>query len=611
MSQNRYPSDMPVTLEDFRSSGWESIISSAEDYINMWSSFTKAAETAINDGRMKHGKVLWLLADVCSMMLVPNNFNNPFKPIAEFGTKRSALPQDFTDDDILFFSQIVEDINNHLLKGRISDIAWFRNRSLGIKFPLIAIDSYISIPLDTVTWTRVGRDCWRRAITLSKFLGAGAGDRLNQIEVAVFKALKLAKVEDGFLGIWLANLLVDNGLAKSKLSEIAEKIENLTKEFEQIGDNDRAQEYASTAAKIYNILKNAEKMAETMVCQAENIIKDAANKSKLAAIIFYEKAIQIYRAIPKVERSKYNGDTRISQLKELCTEAGNDSFAEMDVIETEKMDISQIVEAAEQSIRGKNTPEALLAFANLNDFLNYDDLKKRTIEQINQAPLHILFPSTTISKDGRVIAKHPGINPGDDNEQVIFFEMVKNYLISVGIAVQGIIWPAKRILYLEHRFCEQDIYSIVKQSPMTPIGRELLITKALYAGFENDFISCLHLLVPQIEHLVRYHLKMAGAKTTNLDINGIDNENGLSTLVELPEMAGIFGKGLTFELKALLCSSFGPNLRNETAHGLIGQDECFSAPSIYIWWLMFKIVFNTFWNLKNKAANKQRPSDNA
>lgn len=613
MSQTRYSPDTKITKDDFKASGWSSVVSQSDDYRAMWTAFSKAAEDATRDDLLEHGKILWLLADACSMMLEPANFNSPFKPAIEFGHKRSAIPQDFTDDDMLFFSQIVDDIDNHLLKARIADLVWFCKRTLGVNFALIAIDSYLCTPLDAMTMVRVGKDCMGRAIALAVRLKDGAGDRLSLLTERIFNSLMATKIEDGFLGVWLSELLTDNNLAADRLNEIAQKIETLTNKFGAIGDSYKAQEYAATATIIYRTMGNDEKTVEMMVYQAESIVKDAENApSNIAAIHFYEKAIQIYRTIPKEERSKYDGDTRISELRALLTQAGQSASTELKLIQTEGIDISQLIEEAEKMVRGKDTHEALLSFANLSKFANYENLRKNAIKNIKQSPLHVLFPATVISRDGRAIAKQPGLNLADgssENEQVIFSEMIKNYLVYTGLVVQGRIIPAKHIIYLEHRFCEQDIYSIVKQSPIIPIGREWLVTKALYAGFENDFIACLHLLIPQIEHLVRFHLKEAGAKTTNLDKNGIEHENGLSTLVELQEMVDIFGKDLTFEFKALLCSSFGPNLRNEIAHGLIEQNEYFSAHSIYTWWLMFKIIFNSFWKLKAESGSGES-SDN-
>ncbi|MGZ8159445.1 MAG: DUF4209 domain-containing protein, partial [Methylobacter sp.] len=100
---------------------------------------------------------------------------------------------------------------------------------------------------------------------------------------------------------------------------------------------------------------------------------------------------------------------------------------------------------------------------------------------------------------------------------------------------------------------------------------------------------------------VRFHLKQAGVKTSNLDKNGIETENGLSTLMENSEVDTIFGEDLAFELKALFCDAFGLNLRNELAHGLIGYEESQSVYSVYAWWLGLRIVFNTFWNSRKPS----------
>jgi hypothetical protein len=114
--------------------------------------------------------------------------------------------------------------------------------------------------------------------------------------------------------------------------------------------------------------------------------------------------------------------------------------------------------------------------------------------------------------------------------------------LELSITVQGIIFPVLEVMRQEHRLRESDFYSITRQSPIVPVGRERIIAKALFAGYDNDFVTALHILIPQLEHLVRFRLKQHGAKTTNLDKNGIENEKGLSTLMELPEIETIFGK---------------------------------------------------------------------
>jgi len=187
--------------------------------------------------------------------------------------------------------------------------------------------------------------------------------------------------------------------------------------------------------------------------------------------------------------------------------------------------------------------------------------------------------------------------------------MVAEYTMEINLVVQGQIWPAFEAIQQEHRIKEMDFYSVVKQSPVVPEGRERLITKALFSGYDNDFVTALHLLIPQIEHLVRFHLKQAGVITSNIDKNGIETENGLTSLMENPEVKTIFGEDLAFELKALFCDAFGPNLRNELAHGLLGYEESQSVYSVYAWWLGLRIVFNTFWSARKSSQNRDDLND--
>ena len=167
--------------------------------------------------------------------------------------------------------------------------------------------------------------------------------------------------------------------------------------------------------------------------------------------------------------------------------------------------------------------------------------------------------------------------------------------------------PAQEVLLLEHRLREVDFVNLARQSPIVPIGRELLFGKALFAGYDRDFITALHILVPQIEHMVRFHLKQAGMKTTTLREDGTETENSLRPLMGLPETETIFGENLSFEIKALFCGPYGPNLRNDLAHGLLDDRACYSLDTIYAWWFGLKLVFNTFWNaLSSNAESKEQ-----
>ena len=221
MSSERYPKDMVLTVDDFAGCGWKEILVGAdregflEEYHLRQHAFSDAAKQALNEGRQTHGKVLELLSDVCSMMLSPNSANEPFKPVVDFrpsGGGRSAIPDDLSEADLVFFAEIVETIDDPWLKARLADLVWLRTREVNFAFE--AIDAYQLIPLDGKMWRHGARDCWARAIKLARMLGGGAGDRLKEMETKIVESFHAATQKKEIFALDLADLLKDTKLGR-------------------------------------------------------------------------------------------------------------------------------------------------------------------------------------------------------------------------------------------------------------------------------------------------------------------------------------------------------------------------------------------------------------
>ena len=609
MSKERYPEDLTVTAEHFANSGWKEAIDGVERkrYSAMRRALLSAAQQAMSADKIAEGKVLWLLADAASMMLKPKRHNAPFTPYYRMSGKRSALPEDFSAADIEFFAEIAGQVDDARLRGRLADLAWICSKPRDRKHALMAIDAYRKLNLDAKTWINDGGKCWERAIRLALTLGAGSGDRIAEMRNAILKAFHSATIDDVYLALELSDLLdllnEQGRVQKSDFRPIGERLEALAKNFKSIDDLRCCRAYFERASRWFEKAGDAAKSAEMTVAFAEGWARQAqgsvGNSGHRAAAIFYEKAIQVYRTIPRAERGPYQADERIGELRGHLNKASEKSLGEMNVISVET-DISEIIKQAQDAVRGKKAADALGAFAKLYR-ADPKTIRASAIEYIGKYPLHNLMPTTVLSHDGPVIAKRPGMN----DEGAIEAGMIEHYNREINVAVTGKILPALEILMQEHRLQENDFEHLCMQSPIVPVDRERLWAKALYAGYDHDFVTAIHLLCPQMEHMVRLHLKAVGAQTTTLSQDGIETENGLGTLMEMPEVENILGPNLTFEIKALFCSPFGPNLRNEVAHGLLSLDDCRSIGSVYAWWLGMRLVFNTYWNAAHQANVSQ------
>ncbi|MBN1431871.1 MAG: DUF4209 domain-containing protein [Methanomicrobiaceae archaeon] len=617
MSTERYPSDLIITAQDFTDCGWKDALAGTKrgDYTSMWQAFSDAALQAMKESRESHGKALWLLADACSMMLNPKSINEPYKPFFIMEGRRGPILEDFSDTDITFFSQILDtNIDNLLLRARLADLLWLKLKPRDPKYAYIAIDSYRSLQLDKETWFSYGRECWERAIVLAHMFKNGSEKHLEKIETAIISAFELTTNLDGYFSLNLAYLLYEKKLAQDKKADIALKLESLANEFKNEKKLDQANDFFEASANWYKRDNNDVKFAEMTVAAAESLVGQAEARitaetpSHMAATGFFERAIQNYRTIPHSERSAYNVDERISELLLCLKESGEKALNEMGTISTEPIDISHMIENARESVHGKNIMDAMLAFVNNFPDIRVKELRGNTVRKMLDFPLQSILSRTLVSQDGRVINKRPGISgsepPTAEDEIIIESEMIRDSRIRFGMCTQGHILPALEYLILEHRLRESDFILLARNSPIVPIGHECLFGKALFAGYDYDFVTALHILVPQIENMVRFHLKSSGVKTTTLNGEGIETENGLSTLIDLPECKQIFGDDITFEIKALFCDTSGPNLRNELAHGLLNYEDCQTVYVIYAWWFGLKLVLNTFWNSAHKSTEK-------
>ena len=605
MTETPIPDSSELTRQDFTQCDWKDILSTDSKYgCNYWSdNFQASAKEALDNGEGNRAKVLFLLAAVCSMRLTNKSRNEPYEPMWVWNGRSSPTPDWFAESDIGFIADILEDVDEPMLKGRLADLVWLKKTPPEVKFSLEAIDSYRSLDLNSETWATETGDCWKRALTLTRMMGTGAGDRIQEIEADLRAKFDSSASGDKFFSHWLAKTLKEFGLGRNGEETIAEKLGLLAQEFESQGNFYIARDYYGLTGQWYSAAGQGSKQTDTIVAVAEAYVKEAEARmssddpSALVAVGFFDKAIQTYREIPRAERQERGIDERIAELIHFHQEAGEQALGEMTTISPPGVDISETARRTRNAVSGKDPMETLNIFASLHQ-TDAKGLKESAQENLERFVFTALVPRTMLSHDGRVAAKSPGITgpaSSDKNETTVWAQMIQDYEIMVSLVVQGHILPALEVMHIEHRFRESDFIAVARNSPAVPPGREELFGKALFNGYECDFATALHLLTPQIEHMVRYRLKSYGVITTHTDHNGIEEERGLSRLVEAQEFKESFGEDLAFEIKALFCDHFGANLRNNISHGLLTSQQCYSADSIYAWWLGLKIAFRTYW----------------
>ena len=542
-----------------------------------------AAGEASRTERPKDEKALRLLAGIYSMMLTPDHRAQPFRPFAEIGEWRTALPEDFVSE-IALLEQFLPHVGEPRLRARIADVLWLVKPKPNYQHALAAVEAYKSIPLTAETWVQDALDCWSRAIGLSLGLKRTAHDHLSELEQGLLERLDSATTQDLFYGLKIAGTLEAHRLGSQAADAIARKLEGLAKEFEASADYHAAERYFADATAWYREADNEKASIETTVARAEVYVSKAdaalrsSNPSHLAASRYYENAIQTYWSVPRAQRDQH----RMGAIRERMEDSVKHIPDEMVMGEGSPVDLGEAVESARAAVKDKAPNDALWAFLGL-DRVQEHELRETATDILRDYPWIALSSSTHLSEDGRVVGRD--VDPVDA-------QMVALYRTRQALVVSGLILPALDVLTAEHRFVEGDFIQWARVSTAVPPNRERMVGRALYLGYVRDFATAIHLLPPQVEHLVRFHLQSSGVTTTILDA-GVQSEKSLGALMDVPEVTDIFGEDMAFEIRASFCHPLGGNLRNNVGHGLLDDRQFGTAEPIYAWWLALKLVLRS------------------
>ena len=216
----RPPDHTPATIEDFRSSGWESACKTDDSsYFSRSHELLSAAVDALRAGESSRSKILWLLGDACAMRLDPGNLNNPFGSISRENGKTFRL-ENFADADLELLQLACDEINDVLLRARVADILWVRFRKHN--FALMAVEAYRRIPIRGDSWMLDGvRDCWHRAVVLARQVKQSGEKYLSEMEADLLAA-SLEEIEVGDMAPTLVEKLLELGLAREHWPSIGE-----------------------------------------------------------------------------------------------------------------------------------------------------------------------------------------------------------------------------------------------------------------------------------------------------------------------------------------------------------------------------------------------------
>lgn len=547
-----------------------------------------------------------LLATVAWFMPNGNDWTNPYGPFATFGDRRSLIPADFAEADIAVLAEVAELIPSLILRSRVLDVVAIAGApALRPTRHAAQLQALADHGVTSEAMTHAAEQ-WDRGLAVGVRFRGVASAQLDEIERQLVEAATTSS--DGGLAVRAARLLGDHRLGRQHAAAIAAHLAGHAGGIESIA----AQHTLEVAAEWYGRAGDPEGAEDATYAIVQRLIAEADASEAFRASIHLEMALKILRTLPRTARERLGVADLPTELARRIRESGAAAIGQMKVFTTESGDLGDHVAELLATIRSDDPVESVRRFAGIQPFASLSAARTEAEQRERQSPLSSLATRRTLSSDGRTVYRSPA---SDDatiyGEKAATWEgMIQHYQLRVNL-LGGIVLPrAWRQLSTDHRLHIGDFQALAAGSAIVPSTHEGVFARGLHYGYSGDFGAAVHLLVPAIEALVRLHLANAGERTSAISADGNENEIGLSALMENERVVDIFGEDVAFELRALLCGPIGPNLRNEVAHGLIGDTVFSSGVSVYLWWLTLKLVFMPYWNALHdpEAAEAREPA---
>ena len=583
-----------ISLEEFHGVDIEAPIRDSQN-VDSWSLASLYKAASKQEAKSDNGpaaRVYDLVAQVTEMHFKPDDGAEPYGPVfvAPDG-RRSMIPGDLRGEQSAVFAAIVAKIGNPGLKARLADVTWLNDRKQHAMAQL-AIDAYCEAVQAVLDGSSVfldgnrsasshdGKDMLARACWIAKATGwkDPEGTRLKKLISNVIRDAIDRKDHGGFhnsaeIGLqfrigdpaelaWQAETLATmegtGGFTSRKLWELAAS----------------AHQQSGNDSERYRCLASA---AECLVSLA-----DADGDQGMVAASHLTEAIKALRNVP-------NTVERRQQLEIRLREAQASIHDQMVMIST-PVDLTDLREKACECFSDLSLSQAFAAFARLAASPSPDELRDEARKQAKECLLSSIVPKTIVDDEGKVVSKSPASDGSEENDELALRHgIARNEGFRRQHVAYGQIEPARQVIHAEHPLQQRDFLPLVAMSHFVPADREDIFSLAFARFFGGDFISALHILVPQLENSLRYVLKLTGHEPSSMKSDMTQENRSLSVMLEKDRgpLEEIYDPAIVFEIENLFDFRGGPALRHQTAHGLVSGDACHGADAIYACWFMF------------------------
>lgn len=604
---NGLPPILVLTEADVKAAAIGDAISGIEpNVIELFSGpLMQASQQAAEATDERRAAVLGLLGTVASFGLSLEKPQQPFVPMFTSKEFRTLEPDDLSTGHFEMLEVIVRVLSDVELRARVADVLWSRPRK-SVEHGRIAFFDYLQRAKDLDDPHHWPRPMTRleRAFQIARMIGGESSEYRSVVAYIRERLLSLGATDPLFFSTKLMELLLKTKLAAADMDEYVSLATETARRAMAEGDPHRARAYLAVAEQLFYRKKDSEGARNARLSIAESfVLQGRAQTSGIAAASFYRQAITEYRRVGKAKN-------KVDAVMPLLHDAQARSLSEMKTI-SQSTDITDQVQWARKNASGKSLSAAIRQMVTMVKIPSKEYLRTFVTEMMEKTPLRSMIAATRLSSDARVTGVRQSASADGDSGREAFIEaeMVEQASLYHGLFVNGLVEPYRYQLSSEHSIRLSDMLETIRSRPFVPAGREMLFAKGLLAGFDGDYATAAHLLVPQVENSLREILRQSGETVVGLDKFGIQDVIDLNEILDHPALPSILGEDLVFDLKGLLVSRAGANFRNNLSHGLLDYASSMSMAAAYTWWITLYLCVLLSWVNPNEQSAAEHPDN--
>lgn len=495
-------------------------------------------------------------------------FNDKERGYIEFPSIKEITPS-----MIEYWEKRADESKNPILKARYADLAWdFSEKIKGAKpdykMAIKVIESNIEIAdKDLHKYPQSVIVKLKRALSLA--LALNNRELVEKVKETIINyEKKIGKDND--IGLWgfSFDLLLKNEKVVLTEGEKEEIIKDLEERLDRISKSPEhdfwAAENASLRLANYYSGINKKNDVKRVLLKYGQVVKEALSKgpSALVTISWLERLFHIYM--------QYNMKDEADEISIEIRKFGEKADSEF-----VKIEVPVSIPTKEVEIFINNLIDGDLKTALERITVYYVPKKEEAIKQLEdlskKVPIQFLFTRKIQDSSGRVTAT---VGPlSEDFEGHVVLQIAQNMSLSSMFLRDTI-----KALISKFNPDAKSIIDYMYQSPIFGEDRRLLIEKSIEEYLNGEYVIALHVLIPQVEALIRNLEEKTGGSVFRQSRYGGFNYKTFEEMLWDENISRVLGEDLTSYFRVLFVDSRGWNLRNNICHG-ISTSESLNATS--------------------------------